>query len=62
MERKKLNRLVEEIQREYQTAKSDFIDSGMFSSAVHASRMSLCERIINKINEIYKNKYQVNGG
>jgi len=59
MRSKKLDLLVEEIQKQYRESQGDYEMSSIFGSVGPSERMDLCKYMVNKINEIYQTKYQV---
>jgi len=60
MEGNKLNKIVEEIQRQYNIAKSDYMKVNILISKGPAKKMRACCKLIEEINKTHHTHYQVN--
>jgi hypothetical protein len=58
MKNKKLDLLVEEIQRQYDKSHEEYLMSSMLS--IHGIETAYaCKRFLNKINEVYNTNYEL---
>ena len=57
MMKKKLDQFVEELQKYYNEAQGDYEMSSIFSSGAHQQKISMLERIMDSLNQIYRTNY-----